>query len=218
MSILLLTTTVYVQNKYGLREINPTERIESYTKSLSQWLSKTNLKIVVIENSGYSFPEWREWEEKYGDRLEIITFRENEEAKYLEYDRSKGASEIFAIHYAYLHSKWIQSSLFLIKVTGRFFIPDLESFIKDTEWNDYDGLMQNNKETFRCQLIGVHLSQFDKIFRPNVINKNGDYDGHVENIYSERMGMFDSERILRCPLFGIEPTMAGGGDEVFYYI
>jgi hypothetical protein len=66
--------------------------------------------------------------------------------------------------------------------------------------------------------MGVHLSQFDKIFRPNVINKNGDYDGHVENIYSERMGMFADERILRCPLFGIEPTMAGGGDEVFYYI
>ena len=120
MSIILLTTTVNVQHKIYLRETNPLDRIETYTKSLSQWLKYTKLPIVVVENTGYTFEEWNDWKEQYKDRLEIITFRENEieNAKYLRNDISKGASEIFAIEYAFLHSKMIQNYSFLIIINS----------------------------------------------------------------------------------------------------
>ena len=148
MSILLLTTTVNVQDKLSLREIDPLERIATYTKSLSQWLEKTKFRIVVIENTGHSFPEWEDWKEKYKDRLEVISFRESdvEDAEYLKGNNSKGASEIFAINYARSHSKWIGEigkigeMDFLIKVTGRFFIPDLEGYLESIELDQYDVL------------------------------------------------------------------------------
>lgn len=218
MTIILLTTTVNTQNKLALREIDPLDRIATYTKSLSQWLEKTKFKIVVVENTGHSYSEWNEWREKYIDRLEIITFRENdlEEASYLVGNNSKGASEIFAINYAYQHSKWIRDENFLIKVTGRFFIPGLEAFLQTVDINVYDGLTQNN--TSRCQMIGTSISLFPVIFHPQLINKDGHYNGHVESIYEERMDTLPKERRLRCPDFEIEPTLEGGGPIVFTII
>jgi len=218
MTIILLTTTVYVQNKCALLQVDPIDRINTYTKSVTQWLEKTTFKIVVVENTGYSFPEWNYLNETYKDRFEIIHFKENElpEANYLYNNISKGASEIFAIEYAYLHSKWISKDTFLIKITGRFFIPNLESFLVTKDLNSYDGLTQ--QDTFRCQMVGVHISRFYDIFHPQLYNKNGEYDGHVERMYEERMTNFTEEKILRCPYFDIEPTKEGGGDKIFTII
>jgi hypothetical protein len=218
MSILLLTTTVNVQKKLALREINPLERIATYTKSLSQWLEKTRFRIVVIENTGHSFPEWQEWKEKYSDRLEVISFRENgvEEAQYLKGNNSKGASEIFAINYARLHSKWIDEMDFLIKITGRYFIPGLESYLESIELDQYDILKQNNINS--CQLIGVRLSHFLTLFQVRLLDKNGNYNADVEKIYVERMQEFQEERRLICPVFPIEPTLEGGGPNIFYQL
>jgi len=218
MNIIILTTTVNVHNKRFLREIDPSDRIQSYTKSVSQWLIKTNLKIVVVENSGYSFPEWDEYKEIYKDRFEIISFRESEleQARYLENDVSKGASEIFAIEYAYLNSKWISHSDFVIKITGRFFIPGLESFLENLNIDKYDVFSQNDIN--ECQMVGVKYSHFYNVFFPKLINKNGQYDPHVENIYKERINDFSIERILRCPRFDIELTLGGGGPKKYYYI
>jgi hypothetical protein len=214
-SIILLTTTVNVQNKSALREIDPLERVATYTKSLSQWLEKTNFKIVVIENTGHSFPEWEKCKEKYSDRLEVISFRENdlEEAEYLKENKSKGASEIFAINYACSHSKWICDVDFLIKVTGRFFIPGLESYLESIELDQYDILKQNNIQC--CQLMGVRLSHFLTLFAVYLLDKNGNYNADVEKIYVERMQEFLEERRLICPVFPIEPTLEGGGPNVF---
>lgn len=215
MSILLLTTTVNVQDKLALREIDPLDRIETYTKSLSQWLEKTKFRIVVIENTGHSFPEWQEWKEIYSDRLEVITFRENdvEDAEYLKGNNSKGASEIFAINYARSYSKWISEMDFLIKITGRFFIPGLESYLESIDLDCFDILKQNNIHS--CQLMGVRLSLFPFLFQVHLLDKNGNYNADVEKIYVERMQDFMEERRLICPVFPIEPTLEGGGPNVF---
>ena len=217
-SIILLTTTVNVQDKNALREINPLERIATYTKSLSQWLEKTKLRIVVIENTGHSFPEWEEWKEKYSDRLEVLSFRESdlEEAEYLKGNKSKGASEIFAINYAHSHSKWIRDVYFLIKITGRFFIPGLESYLENIPLDQYDVLKQNN--ILYCQLMGVRLSLFLTLFHGDLIDKNGKYIENVEEIYVERMMDFLEERRLICPVFPIEPTLEGGGPNIFHQL
>ena len=218
MSIILLTTTVNVQHKIFLRETNPLDRIATYTKSLSQWLKYTKFPIVVVENTGYTFEEWNDWKEQYKDRLEIITFRENEieNAKHLRNDISKGASEIFAIEYAFLHSKMIPDYSFLIKITGRFFIPDLESFLSGIQWENYIALNQNDKN--ECQMVGVNLKYFYNIFYPVLLNKEGKYEPHVEYIYKERILGISPEKIIRCPSFPIDPIMGGGNDRMFYFI
>jgi hypothetical protein len=72
MTIILLTTTVNVQNKRFLREVDPVDRMNSYNKSISQWLTKTNLPIVVVENTGYTFPEWEEKNTKIDLKLYLF--------------------------------------------------------------------------------------------------------------------------------------------------
>lgn len=218
MSIILLTTTVNVQNKNWLRERDPCERIATYTRSLSQWLELTNFPIVVVENTGYRYDEWKDWKDEYKDRLEIITFKEDEleSAKYIKEDKSKGASELFAIEYAYLNSRMIQRYSFLIKITGRFFIPGLELFIEKIELKKYMALNQNDIN--ECQMVGVNILYFYCVFYPKLINFKGEYDEHVENIYKERILNLMSEKIIRCPSFQIRPTIGGGNDRVFIEI
>lgn len=218
MSIILLTTTVNVQNKSWLREVNPLERVGSYTRALSLWLNNTKLPIVVVENTGYTFEEWNHWKEEYKDRLEIITFRENEldNANYLRDNISKGASEIFSIEYAYLHSKRIREYTFLIKITGRFFIPDFESFLTEIIFDHFIALNQHDIDD--CQMVGVHLKYFYLVFYPVLLNKYGTYEPHVENIYKERILGISPDKIIRCPSFPIDPIMGGGNYRIFTFI
>jgi hypothetical protein len=67
-------------------------------------------------------------------------------------------------------------------------------------------------------MVGVKKSHFYNVFFPKLINKNGQYDPHVENIYKERINDFPKERILRCPRFNIELTLGGGGPKKYNYI
>jgi hypothetical protein len=52
-----------------------------------------------VENSGYTFPELDEEKQLYKQRFEVITLDETIEPSHLRNDVSKGASEIFSIHY-----------------------------------------------------------------------------------------------------------------------
>jgi hypothetical protein len=83
----------------------------------------TNFKIIVVENSGYPFDELKEF---LSDKFEIISFDESQlsDANYLIGNISKGSSELFAINYSIKNSKIIDSRDFIIKVTGRYYIPN----------------------------------------------------------------------------------------------
>ena len=146
MVVIILTTTVFVQNKCYLYQISAEERIACYRKSIEQWLN-TNLKIIVVENSGYPFNEFNEF---ISERFEIICFNENTlpEARYLIGNNSKGISELFSINYSIRNSKIIKND-FIIKITGRYFIHNFEEYIKTL--NTYDALIQNYIN--RCENI-----------------------------------------------------------------
>ena len=117
MVVIILTTTVFVQNKCYLFQIDPVERLNTYLKSIKQWLTQTKFKILVVENSGYPFNELQN-----SDRLEIISFDEGNSD-----NNSKGASELFSIDYALNHTKFQYD--FVIKITGRYFIPKFEEYL-----------------------------------------------------------------------------------------
>lgn len=210
---IILTCTVNVDiGKDFLYQICPKERANIYIKSILQWLNYTNFNIIVIENSGYNFEELYTKTEKYNDRFEIITFNENiyEKAQYLKNNKSKGDSEIFSINYAFNNSKLIHSSNFIIKVTGRYFIPTLEDYLHEFNLNEYECLTQNNIN--RCEMVGCHYTNFSNIFNINVddINKNNNgysYNGHIETLWKYRTSKYKG---LQCKVFQIENTQQGG--------
>jgi hypothetical protein len=209
---IILTTTVNV-TPYSAFQVNKLERINTYLKSITSWLNKTNFNIVVIENSGYEFVELHKEKILYKDRFEIITYNEKD----INYEHfqmhlnSKGGLEINSIHYAYNISTIVKNSVFIIKITGRFFIPDLTNYLNNINLEEYDCLRQNFKN--RCEIVGSHIKNFNIIFNKNLFIKNGIYDYHVENVYDYRYSLF--KNVLICPIFNIEPTQRGGLDEKY---
>lgn len=214
LPLLILTTTVSVQNKVYLFQTDANERAGVYVRKIRKWLSESDFKIVVVENTGYTFPELYEEREIYKDRFEIISFVESElpEAAFLSGNPYKGASEIFAINWAYKNSRF--SADFIIKITGRFFIPQLESYLNSMELSDYDVLVQNRKN--RCEMLGCRADHFGLVFNTHLLNRQGNYDGNVEDVYEFRCENYP--RIIHCPEFPIEGTQRGGINEVFYNI
>lgn len=201
---IILTTTVNVQDVTYLYQVDPNSRIQSYLKSIKKWLYETDLNIVLVENSGYNFEELNIEKENFKSRFEIINFDEKKipEAEYLHACRyGKGRHEIFSINYAYKVSNLLKTSGFIIKITGRFYIPEFESFLSCYNLYNYDCLVQNNGS--RCEIIGSHSKNFFEIF-----NQDDIFSEHIEEVYTRRTGSY--ENVIRCKIFNIEETQRGG--------
>jgi hypothetical protein len=210
MITILLTTTVHVNPKkiYALQK-NVNRRLTIYLKSIKQWL-KTKFHIIVVENSGYTFPELENEKNKYKDRFEVITLDESHEPECSRNDFSKGSSEIFSIHYAFTQSKLIHASSFIIKVTARYFIPELENYLSQYDLNEYNCLTQNDRD--RCEMVGCRSTKFSSIFN-YILNDMEGYNGHIEDIWKLRTSK--CEKVLVCDIFTIEPTQRGNDYEVY---
>jgi hypothetical protein len=209
---IILTTTVNVTRESSF-QVSVEDRINTYIKSIKSWLKYTNLNIIVVENSGYEFNELLDELNLYKNRFEIITFKENP-TNYSEYQmhlQSKGGLEINSIHYAFNKSKFLKKSLFIIKITGRFFINDFENFLNSKDLIKFDCLKQYYHH--RCEIVGTNIKNFEIMFDKNLFIKNGIYDYHVENVYAYRFSLF--KNVLVCPLFNIEPTQRGGLNEIY---
>lgn len=222
---ILLTSTVYINpKKRFIYDTEADSRLNTYLKSIKQWLDKTNFKIVLIENSGYKYPDLDDYVEKYKDRFEIMSFKEDDiddgifdsvgaQAVRLPEDylyTSKGTSEMFAIYYGYLNSKLVQTSEFIVKVTCRYFVQDLESFLLKKNIDDYLVIRQNNSDN--CEIVGAHTNHFPDIFMPaHFRNSDGKWHHHIENVYKDRiLTKIPQDKVLVCDVFQIEPTQQGG--------
>ncbi len=204
---IILTSTVNVQNKTFLYQTNALERLDCYILAIRQWLAKTQFNIVLVENSGYPFIELTKELNDYQDRFEIISFIESTVAPDLNGNLSKGVSELFAIHYALRLSYILRNNTrFVIKVTSRYFIPDLEEYLKDYDLEDYDVLTQSSPAC--CEMVGCHMKNVGEFFNPHPTNQYGQYEGHIETVYKFRGEQFS--KVLHCKTFPIATTVRGG--------
>lgn len=229
--VIVLTSTVHInRNKAYLHQTDPTVRINVYLKSVRQWLNKTPFKICLVENSGYAFEELKEELEFFSNRFEIIKFDESnlKEFSNIKNSDSKGESELLAINIARQNSLLFKKSIFMIKITARYYIDGLYQHLVDTKMDekiafDFDthpnyivALRQNNPT--RCEMVGCNLRFFDHIFNMNVSDDYNRKNGHVEDIYRVRMEILNINQVYNCPEFDIEPTSRGGVDQIFYNI
>jgi hypothetical protein len=206
-SIIILTSTVNIKSNINcIYQIDKHERINVYIKSVLKWLNESNVNIILVENSGYDFSELYVEKELYKNRFEIISYNELEldESQYLINNISKGDSEIFAINYAFNNSQLIKeiNPIFIIKITGRYFIPELENYLNIFNLNNYDCLSQFDQN--RCEMVGCHYTKFNDIFN---INTSIHID-YIEDIYKDRIN--NLKNILRCKEFKINATQRGG--------
>jgi len=210
---IVLTMTVNVLPNSSF-QVDKVERINTYATSIKKWLAFTGFNIVVVENSGHTFDELKNELIMYSDRFEIVSFNQVEESNFKEdqmHLRSKGGLEIESIHYAFNKSSFIKNSTFVVKITGRFFVPFFNDYINSIDVENCDGLKQFFN--FRCEIVGCHIKNFHSIFHRNLFVENEIYDYHVENVYEYRFSLY--KNIITCPKFMIEPTQRGGLNEIY---
>jgi hypothetical protein len=139
-----------------------------------------------------------------------LTFNElnlTDNLKHLIYNSSKGASEIFSIIYAQKNSKFNKHINFIIKITGRYFIPDLQDILIQLNISTntrHIGIHNNNdmiiglrqSDNFRCEIIGIHMLFFNIIFGFNLSDDDNKFFPHVEYIYHNRFKLLNQDKII----------------------
>jgi hypothetical protein len=220
---IILTTTVYMHNKIAERnatqQIDLQKHIENYVKNIKKWLYETSLPIILVENSGYSFPELEFEKDIFKDRFEMILFNESEikDASYLKDNHSKGTHEVFSIYHAKRQSKLIteNSYNFIIKITGRFFIPGFEKYLKTQNLSNYKVIRQNN--SLNCQIVGCSIELFNYIFTKRCFYRHeyAKYENdYIEILYKDKIDSLEQTLVLNCPEFNIEPTLNGKNETI----
>ena len=223
--LIILTSTVNINpNKLFLFQTNPVERAECYIKAVKQWLDKTNLRICLVENSDYNYPELTDYLIKYENRFELLVFNELTHPPDLQhyiYNNSKGASELYAINYAYNNSKFKNSTQFIIKITARYFVDAFETFLINSNIHTRcknAGIIDSpdmivalrQHHPARCEIVGCNISFIPNIFCMGMSDDDGNFYPHVESLYQNRILLLNPKKVLICDEFIIEYTQRGG--------
>ena len=229
--VILLTCTVNTQPHISwLKQRDGNERLKMYLDVITKWLTKTNLHIVTIENSGIDLknelllknPNFNI--NQYLDRFESITYTYEripiEDKHFLDTHESKGHHELYAINYAYKNSKLIKECDYILKITGRYFIPKLESILleslkkcNENQNNMVNIIRQSQKWRGwnRCEILGCHISNFDDLF------KYPSYNDMLEEEYTDRINLKQRNNsnyyVYELPLLQLDkPTKQGVGN------
>ena len=215
---IILTSTVNVPDVRCNSQTGADNRLCVYLKSIKRWLTETHFNIVLVENSGYVFPELDNEKEMYKDRFEVITFKECDvpQSEYLTKldDKglgSKGNHEIFAINYAIQNSELIQPTSFLIKITARYFINELEDYLSIYNLNNVDCLTQHNRD--RCEMVGCHYKHHSYVFNIYTLTDSIGWNTHIED--SWKMRTMKYKKVITCKEFSIDSTIRGSNDEYY---
>ena len=207
MATIILTSTVNVYNNIDVVfQKDPESRASTYVKSILNWLHKTNLNIVLVENSGYNFEELCAEKEQFKHRFEVIVFDETNLDNSIKCASSKVTHELFAINYAFNNSKLASVSNFIIKVTARYYIPEFEDYLNGYDLNSYDCLVQSDRG--RCEVVGSHRNHFSRIFEMYINAQT-----IAEMLWMERTSKFAN--IVMCKTFQIEETLRGGANHTY---
>ena len=178
---ILLTTTIFTHDINFNGQHKPDIRKNQYISKITKWINNTNLNIVIVENSGYDFPEFSN-----SNRLEKIIFDYTkipiEYKIYLDNMKSKGQHESYAIKYAYENSKLLQNADYIIKISGRFFIPEFEKIITEKLTNKI--LFIRQIKTHKCEITGCRKDLFPILF--DFPKKND----HVEIAYRDAINHY----------------------------
>jgi len=123
-TVVLLTACIDPGTTIAVRRKDPATRLNDYKVALKRWLTLPGVQsIVFCENSGYDLAEIESVYKDYSGHnksLELLSFRGQDFPSFL----GKGYGEMGIIRYALDHSRIISSMHSIMKVTGRFFIPN----------------------------------------------------------------------------------------------
>ena len=201
--LLLFTMTVNVgKNISSLGQISKDERKNQYLKTILNWVKSYNYDIGIIENSGYDFTELKDMY----PNLIIISFNYNKFDKSLQNILSnidsKGIHELISINY-FLRNTNISKFSHIIKITGRYYVPNFEDLVIKNLKINHDAIVQNDRN--RCEIVGCSTKMINHVFSLNIGHM------HIEHEFKKRINILSNKNILQLPILPIEKTRRGCG-------
>jgi hypothetical protein len=208
---ILLTTTVYINTDYKNEYNSPESRLNIYIDSINEWLQKTNLIIYVVESSNYNFPEYSN-----NPRVKVYSFKSSNNINCN--DCSATPYEAESILKAFNYFKLYNYDN-IIKITGKYFIPNMETLIENIPdnseiflQNSYNNdLKQQNSEIFGCKTK----------YLVNIMNMIIDNAKKNINFESTLNIIIDSNKynIYRFPTIKLnKPIKRSGDNKIMYYL
>jgi len=120
---------------------DPEIRKRQYIDAIHFYLKTTELPVLFVENSGTDISQTFQYEINEG-RLEMITFDGNHYNKNL----GKGFGEMLIIERALGYSRLLKDAHFIYKITGRYKLLNLKSFLNQFKENNRIELMVDLKK------------------------------------------------------------------------
>lgn len=214
---LLLTATIIPQTTYELNLTDKTKRYHQYVHNLIKLIALSDFEsFVFCENSGADIPDRPLLEQLckyYGKKIEFISFVGN--AKLIKkYTRAYGDQEI--MEYALKHSQILSEHEVFYKLTGRYWVENINDIIK--AWEDREtvfikgGLGRKTVHTcfFKCSKTYFNWHFLEKY--PQLVN----YPNHsLEYLYYDKIKQSGINMTINHthPIFSGEWGAGGRMDE-----
>lgn len=202
MPILLLTACINPGDMTQTILKDNNERLGQYKNALDFYLRVTNHPIVFVENSGTDISETYYSSIESG-RLEILVFNGNQEKK-----KGKGYGEANIIEYALYNSSFIKEDSYIIKITGRLIVENINEIINHRfpfQKDDSIVCSFNSDFKFADSRIFCAPTSFLKAFVKHKKEIDDNQNIYFEHILSQRV-LIDNASIYP---FWIEPSILG---------
>ena len=165
----ILLTTCY--NRQNYTDVQNNEIQTLYRNVIYDWLYRTGLPIFVIDSSGHTYPEF------FDTRLKVCSF-------IFPQITSSTVAEANSINYALDNCKELSNYDYVIKITGKYYIPYMQTILSKTA-NGSDFMFQNirsNNEVIQnSEVFGFKYKLGKQIVNPLV-------SGECNKIMEERLG------------------------------
>lgn len=157
--IVLLTMCVA---PIGLPQKDIDYRKNIYFKQLNRWLTETDLDIFVVESSGFDFGI-------SSPKLHIISL--NITDKLNSASQYEALSILYALNRMQNYEQY-QNATHILKVTGRYFLPDIEKVLDSQSDDDLYLQMFNCKEWQNSEYYGIRKELFYDFISTVGLNDN----------------------------------------------
>jgi hypothetical protein len=205
---ILLTSTVYINTTDYKNDYNsPESRLKLYLETINDWLTYTKLPIYIVESSNYSFPEFAN-----NPRVKIFTFKSDNtiDCKQCSATPYEAESILKAFNHFGL-SKYEN----IIKVTGKYFIPNMETLIKNIppnadiffQYSDEPELQKQNSEIFGCKTK----------YLPEIMNQIITNSQRNINFESTLFSISRNYTVYRFPPITLKTPVKRSGDNKMMY-
>lgn len=206
---IVLTMTVDIDPDHrisNMGQLDRNVRLSIYNRSILKWTNDGRFRVVIVENSGYDFSRFVTKDNEH--RVEFVSVPPGTDGD-LELFRtnSKGQHELRSLSYAMTQSRLIAGSDFVVKVTGRYFVPGLYETLV-TMPMETQAIRQ--RDTGKCEVVGGTLAVCLSVFRyPCCFDM-------VELYYERVLDMFG--HVYTLPWMSVYPTISGGSERLVRFI